>query len=646
MMPRTEQDETLASRYSVTLRRFVQRLLDLAVLISAFVLAYLLRFDFDVPPEHVQNAIAQLPFVVALQYVALILTRVQRCVWRYFSLTELRLVGRAALLSALPLIAVRLAFPEALQPWRIPLSIIMLDTLLASCAIVSLRVLRRVVFDGLPFQVESRLGAGASSKPVFLIGAGSAGAMAVREIQRRAELDLDVKGFIDDDPGKQGATLSGIDVLGTTRDLPDLIRRHRVEQVVVAIASATPRDIRRIVEICNEVPVKVRAIPGLYELLRGNVDLGQLRDLQMDELLQREPVRLDELALQDFIASRTVMITGAGGSIGSELCRQVSVFRPGRLLLIERAEAALFEVDRELRSLWPELDIVPVVGDVGNPIKMRALLEEHRPHVVVHAAAHKHVPLMESNVTEAMRNNALATKTLAELAGQSGTEVFVLVSTDKAVCPTSIMGASKRLAELVIQDLDKRYDTRFLAVRFGNVMGSAGSVIPIFQEQIRRGRVTVTHADMTRYFLTIPEASQLVLQASAMGKGGEIFILDMGEPVRILDLARNMIKLCGLEPDVDVEIVFTGVRPGEKLSEELSISDEDIAKTRHAKIYVGKLAPYPQDELEAGFRRLRSLVESNDGPAIRRFLNQFLPEAQVLESSERRDDSQRLIPAS
>jgi len=439
-----------------------------------------------------------------------------------------------------------------------------------------------------------------------------------------------VKGFVDDDPEKQGAVIHGIRILGTTEELPRLVRDHGIQQVVITIAQISRPQILHLIGLCRKIQVDVRIIPGLYEVLQGKVQVTRIRSVQIEDLLGREPVYLDEAELGQFLAAKRVMVTGAGGSIGSELARQIARFQPSKILLVERAEFALFDIDGELRRSRPEVQVVPLVADVCDESRMRSIFAEHAPQVIVHAAAHKHVPMMESNPGEAIKNNILATRLLGELAGEHGVEAFVLISTDKAVRPTSIMGATKRIAELAVQDLGGRYATRYVAVRFGNVIGSAGSVVPIFREQIRRGGpVTVTHPEMRRYFMTIPEAAQLVLQAGAMGQGGEIFILDMGPPVRILDLAEEMITLTGLRPYVDMEISFTGLRPGEKLFEELELTGEHISKTRHPKILIGRLNAYPPEEVERALRYLEELAREGDGTAVRKFLNSLLPEANL-----------------
>jgi FlaA1/EpsC-like NDP-sugar epimerase len=516
-----------------------------------------------------------------------------------------------------------------MNDYRVPISICLIDTALAFGGALGLRVLRRAVYERSHMRRGGRERAG-RRKPVLLIGAGRAGMLAAKEIRGRGDADLAIKGFIDDDRNKAGSMVQGVRVLGTTADLPRLVRDLDIDHVILTIAQTSRRDIRRIVGVCEQIPVRIRVIPGLYEILHGHVEVNHIRDIQVEDLLGREPVELDFEGMSQFLGGKTVMVTGAGGSIGSELARQVARFAPSRLLLVERAEPALFQIDREMREALPDLETVPLVADVGDAERMRRVLEAHRPQVILHAAAHKHVPMMESNAAEAVKNNVLATYTLGRLAGECGAEVFVLVSTDKAVRPTSVMGASKRIAELAAQSLDGRYKTRYVAVRFGNVIGSTGSVIPIFQEQIRKGGpVTVTHEQMKRYFMTIPEAAQLVLQAGGIGKGGEIFILDMGEPVRILDLAVDTITLSGLKPYEDIDIVVTGVRPGEKLFEELAVSEEQITKTLHPKIYIGAIVTYPEEKVLEGLSRLGDLARLGDERRVREFMAEFLPEARL-----------------
>ncbi len=620
-------------RYAFLLRRRTQFALDLATLVAAFAAAYLLRFDFRIPEPFVERALVQLPVAILCQLTAVFFAGIHTFVWRYVGLREIGAFARAAAYSAVPLLLLRLGLPEAWEAWSMPLSIIILDTLFAFGGLLGLRVLRRLVDERLARGETLRNGAGAGGekRPVLLIGAGKAGMLAVREIQGRGDMDIHAVGFVDDDPLKQGMVIHGVKVLGTTRDLPRLARELGVDHVLLTIAEADPLHIRRILELCARHRLEVRAVPGLYEVLQGKVAFSRFRAVGVEELLGRPPVRLDEDRLERFLTGRRVMVTGAGGSIGSELARQIARFGPARLVLFERAEGALFEVDRELARLWPGLELAALVGDVGDPARVREVLAEERPQIVFHAAAHKHVPLMETNAGEAVKNNVLGTWRLGRLAGEAGVEAFVLISTDKAVRPTSVMGATKRVAELVVQHLDALYPaSRYLAVRFGNVLGSAGSVIEIFRRQIADGGpVTVTDPGMKRYFMTIPEASLLVLQAGAMGEGGEILVLDMGEPVRIDELARKMIELSGYEPGRDIEIVYTGPRPGEKLYEELELAGEQIAKTRHPKILIGRLHPYPAAAVERALARLGELAEAGDDEALRSYLGELLPEAEL-----------------
>jgi FlaA1/EpsC-like NDP-sugar epimerase len=615
------------------LRRPFQLIVDITVLCAAFFLAYLLRFDFELEEYYFDNALNQLPFVVFVQFASLFVVGAYSIIWRYVSLEDIKAFLKAALISGVILILIRLLVSsEQFSRWQVPLSIISMDTGLAFAGLLTIRILRRFVYEvseKRTFQLSKRR---LKRKTTLFVGAGRIGALAIRDIVGRADAELDVKGFIDDDRRKKGGSVSGIKVLGTTDDLARLVDELNVEQVVIAIDGAQGKDIRRVLDVCREIPVKAQIVPSLHEIIHGRVQISRIRDVQIEDLLGREAVQLDDENLHDFLSEKTVMVTGAGGSIGSELVRQVAEFNPKLLLLVERNEFVLFQIERELAKHFLETKIVPLIADVGDAPRMREIFAEHKPAVVFHAAAHKHVSLMEINPTEAIKNNILATKMLGELAGEFAVKDFVLVSTDKAVNPTSVMGASKRIAEIVLQDLNRNYRTKYVAVRFGNVLGSAGSVVPIFREQILKGEaITITDKQMTRYFMTIPEASALVLQAGALGTGGEIFILDMGKPIKILDLAEDMIRLSGLQPYEDIDIVFTGIRKGEKLFEELEITGENLLKTTHPKIFIGKIATYSGEEVANILSNFRQAVEENDQAKIRHLFNYFLPEAQISE---------------
>lgn len=626
------RENWLHLKQSYVLTRKSQFIIDTFVLMSAFVFAYGLRFDFDIPEPDKQHMLYQLPFVLLLQLLLIWSTGIYAFVWRYVGMTELRAFLNAAMLSALPMFVMRAFLPKEFQFARIPLSIIVMDSVFAFGGILLVRVLRRAIYEGGSKRRHATVSwqDGVNQKPILLIGAGRGGVMVAREIKLRGDMNLEVRGFVDDDVSKIGSVIEGVRVLGRAEDIPRLVAELSVDHVVISFAEASRREFRRILDICEQAKVRVRTMPGIYELLQENVQVSRIRDVQIEDLLGREQVELDADSMRRFLSGKTVMITGAGGSIGSELVRQVVRLNPARMLLVERAEFALFKIEQELKNSAFNLEFVPLVADVGDKARMQTIFQKHRPQVILHAAAHKHVPMMEFNASEAIRNNVLATRSLGELACQFGVEAFVLISTDKAVCPTSIMGASKRLAELLIQDLNRISGTRFCAVRFGNVIDSTGSVIPTFREQIRKGGpVTVTHPDMVRYFMTITEAAQLVLQASAIGQGGEIFILDMGEPVNILDLAKDTITLSGLKPMEDIEIVFTGIRPGEKLLEELETSEEKMIKTQHPKIFIGRLAAYPEHKLEHALDRLLVLAANGWDGELRKLLSDLIPEAQL-----------------
>jgi FlaA1/EpsC-like NDP-sugar epimerase len=624
-----KQDNRKVHTWSSQLRtRGFQFTLDLLILIAAFAISYLLRFDFHVPDDYSFNGRMQLPLVVLIQLLAMHLCGIYNFIWRYVGMAEIKAFLKAALLSFLVIAGIRFFITEQFQEWRVPLSIALIDVGLAFGGVLGVRVFRRNIYERF-----EKSGDAPSEKPkrVLLIGAGRAGVMVIKEVSGRGDLALDIRGFIDDDRMKKGAIISGIKVLGTTNDLARLVGQEGIDHVIISLVQASRQEYRRILNLCAEVPVKVKTIPGLYEILQGRVEVSRIREVQIEDLLGREAITLEVDNMRNLLKGKRVMVTGAGGSIGSELARQVARFSPSSLILVERAEPALFYIDKELKENAFSFQIVPLVVDIRDEVKMRAIFAGYQPQIVIHAAAHKHVTMMELNPTEAVKNNSLATQLLGTIAGECGVDTFVLISTDKAVRPTSIMGASKRLAELIIQYLGRKFKTKYVAVRFGNVIGSTGSVIPIFREQIRKGGpVTVTHPEMIRYFMTIPEAAQLVLQAAVIGEGGEIFVLDMGEPVKIVDLAKDLITLSGFTPFEDIDIVFTGVRPGEKLFEELNTEGEDVSKTRHPKIFIGKIEAPPKYKVQRAIEDLVLISMLEQPDEVRRVLTDLIPESNLI----------------
>ena len=605
-------------------------------------MAYLPAVNVLLGDFYVDVLLRQLPFVVLVQFSSLFLVGAYSILWRYVSIEDLKVFLKAALISGGVLTAFRflLIFTD-FDLWQVPVSVILIDTVLGFGSLLGIRVLRRFFYE---FGEKNKVFVGGKHRlkrtPALLVGAGRMGATLVKELSGRRDSGLEIRGLVDDDPRKKGGSVSGYKVLGTTKDLPRIVDELNIKEVVIALDEASGKEIRKIIDVCTAIPVKTQIVPSLNEIASGRVSVSRVRDVQIEDLLGREPVTLDDENLHDFLTGRIVMVTGAGGSIGSELVRQIINYKPRCVLLVERAEFFLFQIGRELQDIGG-VEFIPLIADVGDEPRMREIFERYHPEVIFHAAAHKHVPLMEVNPVEAIKNNVLATRCLGELAGQFAVRDFVLISTDKAVNPTSVMGASKRIAEIVLQGLNRQYETNYVAVRFGNVLGSAGSVVPIFREQIRRGdAITVTDKEMTRYFMTIPEASQLVLQAGALGKGGEIFILDMGEPVKIVNLAEDMIRLSGLVPYEDIDIVFTGVRKGEKLFEELEITGEDLDKTNHPKICIGKIASYSNDEVERILNTFRAAVIESDELRIRQLFNEFLPEARI----EIRDTEPAVMP--
>ncbi len=499
--------------------------------------------------------------------------------------------------------------------------VIMLDLLTTVVILSGLRMLIRLYHE--QYFTEHR----GTARRYLIIGAGNAGEALLREMGRRTDVQYDVVGFIDDDPAKLGMNIHGIPVLGNVDQLPEICKKQNIDELAIAIPTASRKELRRVVQVCQGTQLRFSTVPSITDIASGKLRVSQIRNVDINDLLGRDVVQLDLAKIEKFLKDKVLFVTGAGGSIGSEMCRQVCAFGPKSLLLVEQAENPLFFIERELRKNFPDVPIQAIICDIGDKVRVDQLFDVYHPDVVIHAAAHKHVPLMEGNPGEAIKNNVIGTRNIADAADRVGSENFVMISTDKAVNPTSIMGSSKRIAEMYIQDLNTTSRTHFVTVRFGNVLGSNGSVVPIFNKQIADGGpVTVTHPDMTRYFMTIPEASQLVLQASAMGTGGEIFLLDMGEPVKIVDLARELITLSGFRPGEDIEIEFSGLRPGEKLFEELSIEGEDMLPTKHPKIAIWKTIPKDRETLRSLIGKIVDIAPSQDRGKIVAAIKELIPE--------------------
>jgi FlaA1/EpsC-like NDP-sugar epimerase len=549
--------------------------------------------------------------------------------WRYVGISDLHGIVRASLISTCIIVALWLAAGR-FEPIRAHLppglerpaeGVCIADMLATILMLGGLRIVIRLYYESIRTAEAGRL------KRFLIVGAGNAGEALLREIFRMSVAQYDVIGFIDDDPAKKGTHIHGIPVLGTVEELPKICEDHRIEEIAIAMPSASPGQLRRVIQVCEGAKVRFRTVPSITDIASGKLRVSQIRDVDINDLLGREAVQLDLDLIETFARGKTILVTGAGGSIGSEMCRQVCQFGPKLLLLVEQAENPLFYIERELSRQFPAVRITAVVCNITDKARVAGLFQTYKPQVVIHAAAHKHVPLMELNAAEAVKNNILGTQIVADVADKCGTSNFVMISTDKAVNPTSIMGSSKRVAEMYIQGLSRTSKTHFVTVRFGNVLGSDGSVVPIFKKQIAEGGpVTVTHPEMKRYFMTIPEASQLVLQAATMGKGGEIFVLDMGEPVKIVDLARELITLSGFRPGEDIEMVFTGSRAGEKLFEELSIEGEDMQRTRHPKISIWKNIPMDRDRLRSGINELVAIAKSPNHTGIVQKIKELVPE--------------------
>jgi FlaA1/EpsC-like NDP-sugar epimerase len=600
--------------WRAAVHRLGQIAVDAGLVAAAYWLAYVLRFDGETPRRYEELFADTVVLVVVLKLIVFVAARFYTKWWRFTSVRDLQAIVLACIASSLLVTAV-------LSQWRpgdgpsVPRGVLVADLLLTLVLVGGVRFLVRSIVERPPRGQLIRSGRG-----VLIVGAGNAGTTLLRDMRRNHASVLHPIGLIDDDRRKRGMRVNGVRVLGTRDDLPRILRDRVVHEVVIAMPSA-PGEVRQeIADRCREAGVRCTTLPSLPELLSGDVAVTSLREVRVEDVLGRAPIEIDLARVARYLNGRTVLVTGAGGSIGSELCRQILTLGARSLVMVDHSENNLFEIDLSLRQRG-ERGLVPIVGDVKDAAAMERVLAEHRPQIVFHAAAYKHVPMMEANPLQAVANNALATEVLAGLAARYGVERFCLISTDKAVEPKTVMGATKALAERIIEMHGSEHGTRFAAVRFGNVLGSSGSVLPIFRRQIAQGGpVTVTHADMTRFFMTIPEAVQLVIEATGIAEGGDIFVLDMGEPVKIVDLARRMIELSGKVPGEDVEIQVVGIRPGEKLHEELFNVDEEVRPTRYGKVMRATRPGIDEAELRTGLERLSAIVAEGERDRLARAL--------------------------
>ncbi|EHR1327874.1 polysaccharide biosynthesis protein [Clostridium perfringens] len=596
--------------------------LDILIIVNSYILAFTIRFNFDFIMDKRNELILFLPVIVIIYLIMLSIFKMYKSIWTIVGIDEV----------AFGLIACLIATGIILITSTIISSIYYIDyitVLLAGLFImiftigirVSFRIYRRMISHGRVLLNSSNI---SNLEKILIIGAGSCGQLIIEEIRKQNPIKQKVIGVIDDNPSKIGTYLRGIKILGNRNKIIEISEEKNVDLILIAMPSVDGKTKKEIIEICQSTRAKVKIIPGMYELIGGKVSLNRMRDIDLRDLLGREEVILDKKGIKDYIENKVVMVTGGGGSIGSELCRQIAKFSPKLLLILDIYENNAYELENEIISNFKNLKEKVLIASVREEKRLENIFNEYKPQVIFHAAAHKHVPLMERNPEEAIKNNVIGTLNVAECAHKYGAERFVLISTDKAVNPTNVMGASKRMCEMIIQAIDKNSNTEFVAVRFGNVLGSNGSVIPLFKKQIAKGGpVTLTHKKITRYFMLIPEAAQLVLQAGAYAKGGEIFVLDMGNPVLIYDLAKDLIKLSGFEPEVDIKIEITGLRPGEKLYEELLMDEEGLRKTSHEKIFIAKPGEYDFEMLKLGVNALKKIADLGDVETLKTAL-QFI----------------------
>ncbi len=605
--------------FQLLIRKIALISYDVMAVFLASALGLLARFDFrinNIDGLYLNSVKEYFLVNVLVTILIFIVMRLYNSLWQYASVSELENIIVACMLSAVTQI-----IGMSLMECRVPISYHFVYYICLTVLVLG----SRFVYRFLRNLINGRQKQKTAVHRVMVIGAGDAGSMLVREMTSCTYLQKKVCCIIDDDPMKVGSYFRGIEIVGSRKDIPEMVRKFDINEIIVAMPSISAQERREILQICQATGCEIKLLPGMYQLVNGEVNVSRLRNVEIEDLLGREPIRVDLTSIMDYVNGRVIMVTGGGGSIGSELCRQIAQHGPRRLVIVDIYENNAYDIQQELRRKHPELDLVVLIASVRNTHRMETIFDRYRPEIVYHAAAHKHVPLMEDSPNEAIKNNVFGTYKTAKAAVKYGTKRFVLISTDKAVNPTNIMGASKRICEMIIQTMNLRSDTEFVAVRFGNVLGSNGSVIPLFKKQIEEGGpVTVTHPDIIRYFMTIPEAVSLVLQAGVLAKGGEIFILDMGEPVKILDLAKNLIRLSGYRPFEDIDIQFTGLRPGEKLYEELLMAEEGMKETPNKLIHIGKPIEFDEELFEKQLEELM-VIANLDSDQIKDKVKEIVP---------------------
>lgn len=590
---------------------------DIIFINLAFIFGFIVRFDFDVPKEYIASYFKLVPIFTVVYIGLLYIFKMYRTLWSNASIDEFVKGLFACTIAGIMTVGLNNILID-----RLPNSIVILSSALIYLMVVGLRlsyrIYRRLAIYG-SIKVKK------ASQRVLVIGAGACGHMVINEMYKNKQINMRPVAIIDDDKNKLGKYLQGVKVVGNRSNIENVVEDFNIDAIIIAISSTSAKNKKEIIEECQKTSAKIKIIPGVYEIMGGKISLSKMRDVDLKDLLGREEIELDKIGVSNYLDGKTVLVTGGGGSIGSELCRQIANFKPKKLLILDIYENSAYDIQNELRMNYKDLDLFTIIASVRDKKRIRKIFKEYSPDVVFHAAAHKHVPLMEDNPEEAIKNNVVGTLNVCEVCDEFNVDKFVLISTDKAVNPTNIMGATKRLCEMIVQAMNKKSKTDYVAVRFGNVLGSNGSVIPLFKNQIKNGGpVTLTHKEIIRYFMLIPEAAQLVLQAGSYAKGGEIFVLDMGEPVKIYDLAKKLIRLSGFEPEKDIKIKVTGLRPGEKLYEEL-LMDGELTETENKKIFIGAPSDFEIQQLRCEIKELLFVAVNGDGESLKDRMKEVVP---------------------